>query len=306
MSFIRDHRIEFAVVPTRLPHLTADFDHHVVLLPTWPAAYVLSDFAAQPASRPVAGAQVRVKSRLMSQVVILEVAGRLGDVVQDLDRAIQLALADGPRGVVCDLSDVVECAEPVAVEVLATAGRHARDWPGIPVAVDCPHARVREVLAAHPVGGHLIVTASLLSALSAVRATPTPAVQWLRLAPHPTAPRASRNFVARTLLGWGLGPLIPCACLVVSELVTNSTIHAGTDIAVSLAWNPGALRLTVRDGSPDLPRQRYSNFDEHGRGLRVVAGLARAFGVLPTGDGGKVVWAVLNGALPRTDQPTPS
>lgn len=88
--------------------------------------------------------------------------------------------------------------------------------------------------------------------------------------------------------------------------MTNSTIHAGTDIVVSLAWNPGALRLTVRDGSPDLPQQRYSKFDEHGRGLIVVAGLARAFGVLPTGDGGKVVWAVLNAAPPRTEQPTPS
>ena len=200
------------VQPPSLPQdLTADFDHHVVLLPTLSAAYVLSDFAAWLASRPIAGAQAQVKSRLMSQVVVLEATGRLGDVVQDLDRAIQLALADGPRGVVCDLSAVLEGAEPVAVEVLATAGRHARDWPGIPVAVACPHPRVREVLAAHPIGGHLIVTASLLSAFSAVPATPTPAVQWLRLAPHPTAPRASRNFVAHTLLGWGLGPLSPYA-----------------------------------------------------------------------------------------------
>jgi hypothetical protein len=296
VSFIRDHRIEFAVVPSRLPHLTAGFDHHVVISPTWSAAYVLSDLAAVLASLPFADAQAQVTSRLMSQVVVLEAAGRLGDVVKDLDRAIQLALADGPPGVVCDLSAVLACAEPVAVEVLATAGRHVRDWPGIPVVVACPNPRVREVLAAHPIGGHLIVTASLLSALSAVPATATPAVQWLRLAPHPTAPRASRNFVARTLLGWGLGSLIPCASLVVSELVTNSTIHAGSDIVVSLAWIPGALRLTVRDGSPDLPRQPYSKLDEHGRGLRVVAGLSRAFGVLPTGEGGKVVWAVVNAA----------
>jgi anti-sigma regulatory factor (Ser/Thr protein kinase) len=83
---------------------------------------------------------------------------------------------------------------------------------------------------------------------------------------------------------------------VVSELVTNSTIHAGSDIVVSLAWIPGALRLTVRDGSPDLPRQLYSKLDEHGRGLRVVAALSRSFGVLPTGEGGKVVWAVVNAA----------
>jgi anti-sigma regulatory factor (Ser/Thr protein kinase) len=232
-------------------------------------------------------------------VVVLEVAGPLRDVVEDLDRAIQLALADGPRGVVCDLSLVFEGAEPGAVEVLATAGRHVRDWPTIPVAVACPDPQVRAALRAHPLGGHLIVTASTLPAVSAVLVTPHPAVEWLRLAPHPTAPRASRDFVERTLLDWGLGPLIPSASLVVSELVTNATINAGTDITVSVSSNLGALRLTVRDHSPDLPHERSYQQNVHGRGLFVVAGLSRAVGVLPTADGGKVVWAVLNAAPPR-------
>src|SRR5665811_2432110 len=98
------------------------------------------------------------------------VTGRLVDVAQELDLAIQLALAEGPRGVVCDLSAVLEGAEPGAVEVLATAGRHVRDWPGIPVAVACPDPWVREALRVQPLGGHLIVTASLFSAVSAVLA----------------------------------------------------------------------------------------------------------------------------------------
>ena len=96
---------------------------------------------------------------------------------------------------VCDLAAVSEGAEPGAVEVLAGLGRHVRDWPGIPVAVACPDPQVREALAAHPVGGQLIVTASLFPAVSAVLATPALAVEWLHLAPHPTAPRASRDFV---------------------------------------------------------------------------------------------------------------
>ena len=61
---------------------------------------------------------------------------------------------------------------------------------------------------------------------------------------------------------------------------------------------PGGLRLTVRDNSPELPRQRFSQFDLHGRGLSVVSSRSRAYGVLPTADGGKVVWAVLNAARP--------
>ena len=87
----------------------------------------------------------------MRQVVVRQApAGRLGEIVEDLDRAIQIALADGPRGVVCDLSAVLAGAEPGAVAVLATAGRHVRDWPGIPVAMSCPDPRVRDVLRAHP------------------------------------------------------------------------------------------------------------------------------------------------------------
>ena len=39
--------------------------------------------------------------------------------------------------------------------------------PGTPVAVACPDRQVRGVRAAYPLGGHLIVTASLFSAVSA-------------------------------------------------------------------------------------------------------------------------------------------
>jgi hypothetical protein len=186
------------------------------------------------------------------------------------------------------------------VQGLATAGRHVRDWPAIPIAVACPDPRVRDGLSAQPLGGHLIVAESMVPAVSAVLATPISDVDCLRLTPHPTAPRASRDFVARALLGWELGPLVPAASLVVRELVTNSTIHAGTDIELSVAWNLGLLRLTVRDNSPDLPRRRYPQFDDvHGRRLSVAAALSRALGVLPTAEGGKVVWSVLNAARPN-------
>jgi hypothetical protein len=253
----------------------------------------------QPTRHPDAGRNA-INRRAIGQVVVLEVAGPLSEVVEELDQAIQVALANGPRGVVCDLSTAPEDAQPGAVEWLAMAGRHVRHWPGIPVAVACPNPRVREALSNHPLGRHLIVTASVAPVLSAVLATPIPDVESLRLTPHPTAPRASRDFVARALLGWGLGPLVPAASLVVSELVTNSTIHACTDIELSVAWNLGLLRLTVADKSPDLPRQQFPHcLDVHGRGLSVVAALSRAFGVLPTADGGKLVWAVLNAARPK-------
>jgi len=278
-------------------------DLQVGVCPTQPparfAADVPAEIPAESVGRPARRPQVQFRKRALRQVLVLEVVGPLGDVVEDLDHAIQLALADGPRGVVCDLSAVLEGSTPAAVEVLATAGRHVRDWPGTPVAVACPDPRVREALRAHPLGGHLIVTVSLFSAVSAVLATPTLAIQSLHLAPHPTAPRASRDFVTRTLLDWRLGRVIPFASLVVSELVASSSINAGTDIDLSVVWNLGALRLTVRDHGPGLSDQPHPVLDLHGRGLSVVAGLSRAFGVLPADGGGKVVWAVLEAPRPR-------
>lgn len=251
-------------------------------------------FPAQLADLMASGPGRRVRTHAVGQVVVLDVDGRLSDVVEDLDRAIRLALAEGLRGVVCDMSAVRECDAPGALRVLASAGRHVRDWPGIPVAVACPDAQVREVLRGKPLGGHLLVTASVHLALSAVLRTTAPVVESQRLAPHPTAPRASRDFVGRTLLDWGLGHRIPTACLLVSELVTNAMVHAGTDIDLSVAAHLRAVRVTVRDRSPGLPLQPGAHLDLHGRGLAIVAGLSRAWGVLPTADGGKVVWAVLD------------
>ena len=264
--------------------------------------------SGQPAPR-AQGQLTPVRTRTEDQVVVLEVAGPLGSVVEDLTLSLQLALAEGPRGVVCDLSAVPAGSDAGAVDVLAEAGKHVRDWPGIPVSVASTDQAVREALGAHPLGELLMVTASVPAALSAVLASPIPLVEWLRLAPHPTAPRASRDFVTRTLMAWGLDAFAPAACLVISELVTNSTVHAGTDVVLSVAACPEscpeAVRLTVRDNSAELPKQQDADLGLHGRGLILVAGFCRAFGVLPTAQGGKVVWAVIDATAANTqDVPT--
>jgi hypothetical protein len=292
------NRVTVAQHPSTRHDSPTDFDHHVSLFPSRSAAHVLAaELPARADPFATSGRPQLVKTRVIRQVVVLEVAGRLSDVAQELDLAIQLALAEQPLAVLCDLSAVVVGAEPDAIEVLATAGRHVRDWPGIPVGVACPDPQVRAVLDAHPLGGHLIVTGTMLSAVSILSATRTLAVDWLHLAPHPTAPHAARNFTTRTLLDWGLDSLIHSAGLVVRELVANS-MHAGTDIDVSIAWDLGGLRMTVRDNSPDLPGQPFSHREPRTRRLSVVAVLSRSFGVLPTADGGRVVWAVLNDARP--------
>ena len=268
--------------PTSPRVLRARLSHQVLPFSSRYIPYVPIELPTEPDRRTLTPPRVRIRRRAVRQVAVLEVAGRLADVVEDLDRLIQLALANGPRGVTCDLSRV-EDADPDAVTMLARVGRHVRDWPGIPVAVACPDPLVREALYAHPLGAHLILAASLFSAISEVLAAPTVSVESRRLAPHPTAPRASRDFVTRTLLDWRLGRAIPIASRVVSGLVSSSSIEAGTDIDISLAWDRGALRLTVLDHGPVLPGQWPCVPDLHSRALTVVAGLSRACGVLPTG-----------------------
>ncbi len=285
----RDHRIEFAVVQTPKNPLRASVG--VVGQGADMFSFKSVNLVSPDPHRPI-------RTYTARQVAILETSGLFGDAVEDLDPAIELALAKTPRGVVCDLTTMLEGPQPGDIDLLAKAGRHVRDWPGIPVAVACPDPQVGVLLAAHPLGAHLIVTATILQALSAVLRTPTVAVEWLHLAPHPTASRAARDFVTRTLLGWGLSSATPTASLVVSELVTNSTVHAGTKIDLSIAWDGPAVRLTVQDRGTGRPRPRIAGLGPHGRGLTIVSGLSRGFGFLPTGDGGKVVWAVLEVPLP--------
>ena len=285
--------------PSSTQDLATDRADRVVLLPVREAPCAPAKIAAPAVVAAATVGQALPRTRVIREVAVIEAAGPLRDVIQELDRAIQLALAEGPRGVVCDLSNVQEGTDPWALEMLATAGRHVRDWPGTPVAVACPDHRVREYLRAHPLGGHLILTASLFSAISEVLATPSIAASALHLSAHPTAPRAARDFVTRTLLDWRLGRVIPFASLVVGELVASSSVCAGTDIDLRVLWNLGALRLTVRDDGPALASQAHHGPDLHGRGLTVVAGLSRAFGTLPAAGGGKVVWAVLDAPRPR-------
>jgi hypothetical protein len=267
-----------------------------------------------PADPPPSAAATQIPSvdtHPVGQVIVLDVAGPLSDVVEELDHTIRLALAQGPRGVACDMARVVEASAPGALRRLASAGRHPRDWPGVPVAVTCLGRRDGQALRTHPLGAHLMVSASLPPALSAILQAARPAVVARRLAPHPTAPRAARDLVSRTLLEWRLSQQIPDACLVVSELVTNAMIHAGTDIDLALAEHRRSVRIAVRDYSHDLPVEQQGRSDEHGRGLGIVAELATAWGVLPRADGGKVVWAVFDAAsrperVTRRRRPSPS
>lgn len=102
-----------------------------------------------------------------------------------------------------------------------------------------------------------------------------------------------REFVAGELRALGRAQLVDDAMLVASELASNALLHAGGITAVSVEERGGAVRVAVHDRArvpPVIARQSVEAMT--GRGMRLVASLAEAWGAEPTA-GGKVVWADL-------------
>jgi serine/threonine-protein kinase RsbW len=81
------------------------------------------------------------------------------------------------------------------------------------------------------------------------------------------------------------------ARLVVSELVTNAVVHAGTTIELIMFIREGVLRIEVTDLGVDRPHV-WAQDDCSGRGLPIVEALGRAWGVLDLGSA-KTVWCEL-------------
>jgi anti-sigma regulatory factor (Ser/Thr protein kinase) len=115
-----------------------------------------------------------------------------------------------------------------------------------------------------------------------------------RFSPQYDSVSAARRFLSSHLSEWGLQTLLWPAQLILSELATNSVLHAGTEFTVSMHLLTGrALRLEVGDGSSRLPRPRHYEADATtGRGVALVAELGHSWGVLQR-PGGKTVWCEL-------------
>jgi len=83
-----------------------------------------------------------------------------------------------------------------------------------------------------------------------------------------------------------------------TEVVTNAVLHAGTPLRVVLEQDvsSGRLRCEVSDDSPARPRlRRHSTEATTGRGLQLLDRVASAWGVEPLA-AGKTVWFEVDGA----------
>ncbi|MFE7762985.1 SpoIIE family protein phosphatase [Streptomyces sp. NPDC057438] len=146
------------------------------------------------------------------------------------------------------------------------------------------------------------------------------ATAHLSLPGGPLAPGAARRFVSAALTEWAELGLPGAAALparvvedvlvVVSELVTNAVVHAGTDVELFCRLGrdaptaAGWLLLEVSDHHPSREvrsegaerpylLERPYGAAEYGRGLRLVAALSEAWGITYR-TGAKTVWARLS------------
>nr|WP_315986958.1 ATP-binding protein [Streptomyces sp. me109] len=132
----------------------------------------------------------------------------------------------------------------------------------------------------------------------------------------PLAPGAARGLVSEALADWAALALPGAvtvderlrddAVVIVSELVTNAVVHAGTDVELQCRLETGddggaatlrAVIIEVSDHHPsravreDAAERPYGT-PEYGRGLRLVAALSEAWGITYR-TGVKTVWARL-------------
>ena len=110
--------------------------------------------------------------------------------------------------------------------------------------------------------------------------------------PLPESVRAARDWARDNLSSWGVGEGDQHTVVTgISELITNSVLHAGTESHLSMDMEPGLLTVTVADsGNRGEPLLTGGDpMAVRGRGLSLVRAISDAFGAHRT-SAGTTVW----------------
>ena len=203
--------------------------------------------------------------------------------------------ADHPQAVIVDI-DRVTVDQPRFLIVLAATARGLSDDDIATLVVAHPATDVgrsarRELRDTLP-----IYNTRAAARKATIDVPPSPTRMHLHLPPLPTSPAVARSLVQYACGSWRLDRVADQARLIISELVTNAVVHAGTELDVTVVFRRDFLFLQVRDRSVDLPRalgpESVSPRAEHGRGLHLIDSLATSWGSSAAPDG-KTVWAAV-------------
>ncbi len=124
------------------------------------------------------------------------------------------------------------------------------------------------------------------------------------LRPHPLSIGQARNFCTRRLSsvldGRDCGDVVADAAIIASELVTNAVSAGSSLIELLIALTDTSVRIEVLDDAGgDVIASQPAPTDPKGRGLMIVAALARDWGVVKDHHI-KHVWAEI--AVPAPDR----
>ncbi|MCU1595908.1 MAG: putative magnesium/manganese-dependent protein phosphatase [Frankiales bacterium] len=120
----------------------------------------------------------------------------------------------------------------------------------------------------------------------------------VELPPDVTSAAVARRHVRAFCDDSGHGAVLDDALLMVTELVTNAVVHAGTALALELSSVDGGLRVQVTDARPGPMLSAAGPVDEDregGRGLFLLDTLATAWGSSHS-RAGKALWFFLGPA----------
>lgn len=118
-------------------------------------------------------------------------------------------------------------------------------------------------------------------------------IRWA-FTPIATAPTIARRRLAKQLQAWGISaPDADPVLLVANELVANAVEHARTALELEVGFDGTAVVVEVHDESPLAPRlQPHDLRAERGRGLQMVAALAKSWSYVQHASG-KTIRAVV-------------
>lgn len=232
--------------------------------------------------------------------VVVALSGRIDlFTVPSVRHVLLKELSEEPFAVICELSSV-QWVDPVCAAVFSTVASHPSSrWPSTSFLLCGARPEVAEVFDRVQVPRFLRLHADVEEALEQALARPPYLRDEACLAPTPSAPAAARRFVSELCEYWQLAlpgeDVTERAVLVANELVTNAVVHARTEVRLRVELRGDRLHIAVRDGSPRLLRVVGSDLEaDGGRGLLLVEGIGRAWGVRRPPDGGKVVWCLLD------------
>ncbi|MFJ4715187.1 ATP-binding protein [Streptomyces sp. NPDC088785] len=135
------------------------------------------------------------------------------------------------------------------------------------------------------------------------------AVGWARSLPVSSGIKAARDWTRERLadLHWSESApdTVDAVLLTVSELVTNTHVHARSTAQLVLTWDGDCLHVTVHDNDPAPPVPRQPDEEATGgRGLMLIDALADTWQSHEC-PRGKDVTACFRPPAPDQDEPSP-